>query len=184
MSAKHYHYTHYQLDNTLVYPHLIYAITIWGTDKTTAIYMLTIHRLHKRIIRIITKSSPHAHTKPLFQQLRILTIFQLYIYRTILPMHSAIYPQPSKPHKKPIGRAPLPEHRPYHNAQYKTLKQTHQHSTRLSTQHPHLLHHTHKTSHSTSRASIVWNKLPNHITSITNYTTFKKTLLNHLLSEQ
>ena len=133
--------------------------------------MIPIHRLHKRIIRIITKSSQHAHTKPLYKQLRILNLFQLYTYRTILPMHSILYPPPPKPHTKPIGRAPLPEHRPHHNAQYQTITQTHSHATRLSTKHPQLLHYTHNTPHSSSRSSILWNKLPNHITSITSYQT-------------
>eukprot|EP00732_Lithocolla_globosa_P003381 Lithocolla_globosa_v1_NODE_2687_length_1903_cov_62.346861.p1 type:complete len:156 gc:universal NODE_2687_length_1903_cov_62.346861:1208-1675(+) len=62
-------------------------------------------------------------------------------------MHATIHPQPPKSYNKPIGTAPLPEHRPFQNRNYKTLQQTHTYPTRLAMQQPQYLYHTNTTPH-------------------------------------
>ena len=66
---------------THIYPHLIGAISIWGTDKQKADYIQPLIRTQKKIVRLIVNKPPRTHTKPLMNQLKILSIPYLYIYR-------------------------------------------------------------------------------------------------------
>lgn len=63
---------------SLVYPYLIYCITVWGGTADSHLNPLIL--LQKKIIRIITNSSYLAHTAPLFQITEILTVKDLYSY--------------------------------------------------------------------------------------------------------
>ena len=67
----------------IIYPFLLYGITVWGTASNTNIF--PIHILQKRFVRMATYNDkfpdvpgPLAHTPPLFSKLNILTIFDIF----------------------------------------------------------------------------------------------------------
>ena len=66
------------LYNTLIKPYLSYCLIIWG--NTYKSYLRKIENLQKKVLRIITFSDFLAHTTPLFQRTKIMTISQLYNY--------------------------------------------------------------------------------------------------------
>ncbi len=164
---------------TLIYPHLIYALPVWGTSKTNATYMAPIFRAQKKIMRIITRSRPRTHSAPIFKRLSILNIFQLYSLRVTMTMHPHVYPP--KP-KKATAKRPIiskPNHKPHHNHKYHFISQ-HQHATRLagnSTLAPS------QQTLSTQEAVTEWNNLPSKLRNIKLPTTFKKQVVKHLLEQ-
>ena len=60
---------------TMILPHIMYCNIIWGNCAKSLLNR--IHILQKRAIRIITNSLPQAHTEPLFQKLRLLTVYEV-----------------------------------------------------------------------------------------------------------
>ena len=62
----------------MVLPYISYCIHVWGL--TANIYKDKIHRLQKKIVRIICGVPPRTHTNPLFTELNIMTFCQLYEY--------------------------------------------------------------------------------------------------------
>lgn len=60
------------LYNSLILPHLQYAILCWGS-KTSRMF-----KLQKRAVRIISNSKYNSHTDPIFKRLRILKISDVY----------------------------------------------------------------------------------------------------------
>ena len=67
----------------IVYPFLLYGITVWGSASTTLLN--SIHRLQKKFVRMATLNDiyptvpgPLPHSPPLFSDLNILTIFDIY----------------------------------------------------------------------------------------------------------
>ena len=60
------------LYNSLILPHLQYAILCWGFKNSR------LFKLQKRAIRIITCSKYNAHTDPLFKKMNLLKISDLY----------------------------------------------------------------------------------------------------------
>ena len=57
--------------NSLILPHLLYGILLWGT-KTNKLF-----KLQKKIIRVITKSKYNMHTDPLFRKCDILKVHDI-----------------------------------------------------------------------------------------------------------
>ena len=113
-----------QLYYSYIYPHLIYTLPIWGTHISNKTYMQPLHRTHKKIIRLICNRPPQTHTKPLMKQLKILNIFNLYIYRTAIDMHPHIHLP-----EEPIRR---PEHN-YHYIKVTDIHQPDSHKSSPST---------------------------------------------------
>jgi hypothetical protein len=60
------------LYNSLILPHLQYAILIWGSKLSR------LNKLQKRAVRIISCSRYNAHTEPLFKSLNLLRLEDLY----------------------------------------------------------------------------------------------------------
>jgi len=60
----------------LVYPHIIYGITLWG--NTYNVHLNKIIILQKKIVRVITNSEYNTHSEPLFKMLQILKITDIY----------------------------------------------------------------------------------------------------------
>ena len=73
---------------SLIYPHLIYCILAWGSAKPTFLYPLIM--LQKRIARLLTDSAYYAHSDPLFNELKMLKIKDLFIYHCQIFMHKTI----------------------------------------------------------------------------------------------
>ena len=122
---------------TYAYPHLTSNISIWGTLDTKKTYIQPLHKIHKKIIRLIKRLPPRTHTKPIMKQLDILNIFNLYTYRVAIETHLHIY-QKSQPN------------RPEHNHIYISIAQIHDYPTRYSQQRHHYIpakqfHSTHQT---------------------------------------
>ena len=61
------------LYNTLVLPHLQYGILCWGRYKTDRLF-----KLQKRAVRNIKCSKYNAHTNPIFKDLKLLKVSDLY----------------------------------------------------------------------------------------------------------
>ena len=61
---------------SLVYSHLQYCISSWGSACNSTLDPLI--KLHKKIVRIITKSDYIAHSTPLFAELKILKLHDIH----------------------------------------------------------------------------------------------------------
>ena len=68
-----------------LYPYLIYCIEIWGCAAKS--HMNPLYLTQKKIIWIITFSHYISHTQPLFQDLSILPLEKLVLYRIALIMY-------------------------------------------------------------------------------------------------
>ena len=64
---------------SFVYPYLNYCLEVWG--KATENIVSKISKLQKRAIRIITNKPWRAHTDPLFDELKILPLHKVYVYK-------------------------------------------------------------------------------------------------------
>ena len=62
---------------SLVYPYLMYCVTVWGSTYKSN--LLRIVLVQKKAIRILSKVSFDSHTDPLFKQHGILTIQKIYL---------------------------------------------------------------------------------------------------------
>ena len=76
------------LYNTLIYPYLCYCIHVWGSAALVHIQPLRVQQ--KRIIRIICGAPPRTSSSPLFNQLNILTIDQIYNYYVGFLMYKVV----------------------------------------------------------------------------------------------
>ena len=64
------------LYQTLIQPHIEYGIAIWGATHETHINKLNV--IQKKAIQIITNSQYNAHTAPIFKQLKLLKLKDIY----------------------------------------------------------------------------------------------------------
>ena len=64
---------------SLFHSHLTYGLSVWGTSNNEYLSKLTL--LQKKIVRSITFSDFYAHTSPLFKNLNILKLPDLYTYK-------------------------------------------------------------------------------------------------------
>ena len=133
-----------ELYNTHVYPHLIYALPVWGTDRDTR-YLRPLVLLHKRFVRLVRNVQIRAHTLPIMERLNILTIPNLYILRVCAEMHPYIHPRKAKP-------------RPKHMHHYTRTTDQHSHATRRAREGQN--HLAVSTEYYTQRYVDIWNKLP------------------------
>ena len=72
------------LYHTMIYPYLNYCNNIWGSTYPTR--LLSIFKTQKKIVMTMTFSNYNDDTKPLFQSLKILNIYQLNTYLTAVFM--------------------------------------------------------------------------------------------------
>jgi hypothetical protein len=154
---------------SLAYPHLIGAITVWGTDKHNSTGLLPLIRMQKKLVRLIKNLPPRTHTKPLMQELRLLSIPNLYKLRVCTEMHEYIY-------------QPTEKNRPEHNHHYVRKTAVHDHATRHATQHHY--HTTHNMEHYTRKFVDVWNTIPLQIRDKHQLHPFKQALKAYLLATQ
>ena len=70
---------------TFIYPYISYCIEIWSS--AAIIHIASVDKLQKRAMRII-KSVPYKHhTAPIFEELSVLTISNVYMYSVIIMMY-------------------------------------------------------------------------------------------------
>ena len=129
---------------SLVFSHLNYCNMIWGfTSKTN---LNRIHKLQKRVVRIITHSNFLCHSDPLFKQLQILPIHDIILFNVATFMFML------------LKNIPLPDS---FKECFTMNCQIHEYSTRHALDFHLPLHRT-----STSKDSIffhgplIWNSLP------------------------
>ena len=65
-----------------IHPYLSYCLDVWGQCNQQ--YFLSLFRLQKRAIRLITFSNKMTHSAPLFQSLGILSLESMYILSVLL----------------------------------------------------------------------------------------------------
>lgn len=70
---------------SLVYPYLLYGILIWG--GTAQVHLRPLELIHKRIVRIITRSDYLAASLPLFHRTKILKLSDLYLFQLGIHMY-------------------------------------------------------------------------------------------------
>jgi hypothetical protein len=176
---KHLYYMH-------VYPHLIGAITIWGTHKHNKEYIQPLIRTQKKITRLTTNQPPRAHTQPLMEQLEILNITNLYTLRVTIELHQYIHPTEED------------RNRPEHNHNYTLTTQVHDHQTRQAQENKYYIPNSnllrqakitqrtaeHTAEHFNTKYITIWNKLPKKLRDNTNPNNFKKEVKTHLLKKQ
>ena len=64
---------------SFVYPYLNYCLEVWG--KATENIISKVFKLQKRAIRIISNKPWRAHSNPIFDELKILPLHKIYIYK-------------------------------------------------------------------------------------------------------
>ena len=149
---------------TMIYPYLSYCNSVWGSTYSTCLHPL--YLLQKRIVRIITNSPFLAHTKPLFQRLKILTIYNINHFQTSCLIYD-------------YHHGNLPQYLQYLFQQNSSI---HGHNTR-SAMNLHIPSVRTTLSKFALRfhAPIVWNSLPQSIKAIPNKKAFKYKIKQHLL---
>lgn len=70
------------LYHSMVYPHLSYCIEVWGKAPST--FVSSLFKLQKKVIRIIKSAPFRASTKPLFKDLRLLKLSQIYLHSILM----------------------------------------------------------------------------------------------------
>ena len=63
--------------NSLVYPYFLYCIRVWGSTYPSTLKRTVL--LQTKVVRITSRSTFRAHTKPIFKQLKILNLYNIYI---------------------------------------------------------------------------------------------------------
>ena len=169
------------LYNSQILPHLMYAVTIWGSSTLNKTYLQPLFRTQKKIVRLIKNAPPRTHTRPLFNELQILNIYNLYKLRVCVEMHPFIYPQ-----------AQL--NRPDNIHNYRHIAQVHEHNTRhaakrhLQIPNPFQYSTTRTPTHTmdtlTRDYSHIWNSMPLSIRNTQSLQNFKTQLKAHLLEVQ
>ena len=145
-----------QLNYSLAYPYLSYCVNIWGSTYET--HLKPIEILQKKIIRLVTNSSYDAHTTPLFRNLNVLKLRDIYKFHAALFMYEKI-----------LSETPAPRH---------------SYSTRFNSEIRSDFHRLTVTQHSLSfTAPKIWNTIPLSIRSITKLKPFKKSLKQFLIDQ-
>ena len=75
----------------MILPHMSYCIHVWG--KAASIHIKKIHILQKKIVRIISGVRPRTHSLPLFEKLKLMTVYQVYDYYIGVFMYKIYYKQ-------------------------------------------------------------------------------------------
>ena len=140
---------------SLVYPYLNYCILAWGNTFDTHLQPLKI--LQKKIIRLILFKPFSTPSSPLFRELNLLKLGDIYRYRVAILMYAE-------------------RNRDFYNS-------NHNYDTRNCNILRSEYHRLTATQHSVSYSGpLVWNSLPEFIRDSRNLNVFKKSLKKHFVS--
>ena len=64
---------------SLVYPYLLYCITVWGSSYPSTLKRIVL--LQKKVVQIISRSIFNAHTEPTFKQLKTPNLYSIYRFQ-------------------------------------------------------------------------------------------------------
>ena len=70
---------------SFVFPYLFYCIDVWG--KAASSHLNSLHRLQKLSCRLILNVPPRTGSRPLFNSLKFLSIFEIYSYSVSLSLY-------------------------------------------------------------------------------------------------
>ena len=140
---------------SLIYPYLLYSISIWG--GTYISHLKPLYLLQKRIVRIITDEHYLAHTPPLFYSTRILRFSDIHKFIILQIGFKAGFNSENSVHS-------------YFTRNNRNVRTPFQ---RLSLCQNSFYY----------KLPIFWNSLPNNIKSIESYSRFKKELKSYLLAK-
>ena len=70
---------------SFIYPLFYYCIEVWGAAP--AVYIQSIYKLQKKVVRIIKSAHYKAHTEPMFKDLNILPFEKVHQYSIIIFMY-------------------------------------------------------------------------------------------------
>ena len=82
------------LYNSFIYPYIQYCICVWGSACVTHLDPLI--KLQKRAIRVISGARRLDHTAPLFKELRVLKLREIYVYSlqiVLYKYHQSLLPR-------------------------------------------------------------------------------------------
>ena len=165
--AKLYTNTLKTLYTSLVYPYLTYCLTIWG--HTYKSYIKPLYLTQKKIIRLITFSDRLAHTKPLFEKLRLLNIYDAYVYFTCIFVYK-------------YYNMLLPD---IFNGFYEEISLVHNYDTRNSDKlRPKLIKNEICSFNVKVQGTKNWNTLPEHIRNSKTLSSFKYQLRQYIQKKQ
>ena len=150
------------LYNSLILPYLLYCNLIWASTYPTHIQPLFI--LQKKAVRIITCSPFCTHSQPLFDKLKVLTIFNIYKFQ----ISCFVFSHLNKLLPNPLSSF-LRLNLEYHN-----------HNTR----HRHDLHHKFLKYKFAirSQAPHIWNTIPLSLRQSLRQFNYKRLLKSYFLS--
>ena len=80
----------------MIYSHLRYCITTWGSASKATLMPLV--RLQKRNVRTIEGCDYRDHTEPIFKEMKLLTLSDTHFLETAKSMHAS-YPLQRKQYK-------------------------------------------------------------------------------------
>ena len=154
--------------NSLIYPHLSYAITAWGNINSPQLKRMNL--LQKRAIRTICNARYNSHTNPLFKEQYLLKLQDIFKSSCLkLNFMTATNTDPTN----------------YLRNQLPLNSSLHHHNTRQSSH----LHSYNPSSTSLSKQLInhkipqIWNELPDHIKILpSNKHTFSAKIKKYLIS--
>lgn len=154
------------LYNSLILPYITYCNIVWATSSKTKIN--SIYLLQKKAVRICTDSQYLAHSRPLFHQLKTLTLFDINSLHSLLFIYK--YLNNMLPHS-------------FQNF-YTLNNAVHSYPTRSSS-YIHLVNPKLLIAHKSIRhhGPDLWNPLPEVIKSSTTLSSFKSKVKTMLLSE-
>ena len=149
---------------SLVYPYLTYGLILWGgTHKTQTKKIAT---LQKKAIRVITHSKYNEHTHPLFKDLKILKLSDLYSWQVSIFMHKFAH------NMLPSSLSPI----------FTLLGNIHTYQTRNTRNACIPLHRSAVVQKSLLHLGpIIWNKIDNVLKESNSLSKFKSTLKSSML---
>ena len=138
---------------SLVYPHLIYGVVVWGNASTVHKKQLIV--MQKRIIRTIMFMRRQESTKDVFNELGLLTINHIYDYFATLFVFKSVH-----------NLSPFQDYYDVIDHNYNTR------GANLNMNLP-LTQSSQHQRHIIFAGAVRWNALPDYIKKITNITSFK-----------
>ena len=153
------------LYHTMIFPYLMYGNIVWASTYPTRLDKL--FKLQKRIVRILSHSDYLAHTAPLFNNLKILNIFNINIFQIACFVHK--YLNKTLPH--------------YFNDFFSRNDEIHSYNTRKSRALHHFLNRTTLFKYALrQRGPVIWNTLSSEIKMLSDLYIFKTKLKTFLCS--
>ena len=148
-----------------IYPHLNYGILAWGSTYISLLDPIKI--LQKRIIRIITDSPFLAHTSPLFKDMSMLKIRDIYSLHCILYMYNIL-----KSDKYPTLKEYIWSIQPNHSYNTRT--------NALLRPYPRIEKFTHSSLY---HSITLWNMIPENFKNLRSSSLLKRKTKHYLIDQ-